>query len=453
MRKVAAIALLLLGASPRQDPAGHPREGQSLPPWLLNSPAAVITPPVTLLSGWTDVPANECKSTPITASNGSVLSVSRAASKYCTDGNGVLHLLGPNVAALEPNGVLVEQNGANSLSQTQTLATSPWATAAGVVTAPTVTNNSTDVGDPTVLAAHTASKIVFPAVTGTNAFSTVAQSFTATAVPWAGSVYLRTASGSATVYLTFNGASYQTQACAVTTTWSRCAAKLKTLTAATWNFQLGVDLRDGSEATQSAQTIYAWGTQAEIDFVSQGSEHIQDFAPTSYMPGTSSPGTRDGDFLSITNPLASGPLAWSIAFTIVSPTATPGGLQPGLEGDNIDGNFADWGLDWEDSAGGAFVFFLNDPTGAECREAISSTPMAANTPFRVIGRDTGSLATVVVNGTPTSNPGLNGCTYVGAAYQQPVVYLGTIGPDQGDAPVGRAWYRDGCWATPDTGCT
>lgn len=177
----------------------------------------------------------------------------------------------------------VQQENAriNTLLYSQALSTAPWTAASGVVSMPTVTADNGVAPDNSTVA----ERIDLPAVSGLTEYSVNYQNFTATALPWTGSCYVRGVSSSGTTYLTLGtGGGYTTTPCNYTTTgWNRCAVTA-TATAASWYLQLGVDRRDSAQAAQPAQSYYATFCQVEA-----GS-----FA-TSYIPTTSAQVSRTSD--------------------------------------------------------------------------------------------------------------------------------------------------------------
>ncbi len=126
---------------------------------------------------------------------------------------------------------------------------------------PVVTAN-----DATTLAPDgtaTAERIAFPDTTAPSAASIVYQAVTFAAASETASVYLRTASGTATVWLNgYDNTSALTvmdQVCPVTTTWSRCVGHVALATAAgVGNVNIGV-----THTGYAAQTVYVTKFQQE----------------------------------------------------------------------------------------------------------------------------------------------------------------------------------------------
>jgi hypothetical protein len=140
--------------------------------------------------------------------------------------------LGSNTPCVEPNGLSVEGSATNLALQSQAMTTAPW-TAATNVSGPTATANTTDLLAPD--GTQTATRIDYPAVGTPNLYSTWRQSITTTAAAHAFSMYLRTLSGTATVYLDKEDVVTDlNQACTVTTTWSRCTLTGRTSSASGW---------------------------------------------------------------------------------------------------------------------------------------------------------------------------------------------------------------------------
>lgn len=229
--------------------------------------------------------------------NNEPVTVVRNTSSTYVDGAGNVQTCAPNALRVTPSGALIEPLATNLLLRSEALATGPWTSANGGVVAPTLTNNTTDLVAPN--GTQTATKIVLPAVSA-GQYSVVYQSLTATAVQHSETLYLRTASGAATVYLyLFTGGTSYGQSCSVNTTWTRCMMPPQTLTVGTWTMSVGVDLTVAGTSAQGAQTVYAWGAQLETGPVA-----------TSYIPTVAASASRSADMVSVANPLSGNPSGW-----------------------------------------------------------------------------------------------------------------------------------------------
>lgn len=146
----------------------------------------------------------------------------------------------------------------NLLTNSESFDAAAWTKAFAVVTAPVVTANNVAAPNGT----QTADRIVFPAVSGTNANSLVVQSPTQVlSTPHTAAVYLRGDAGGEVVWIswTSDGVTYSRTQCTLTTSWQLFTLAYTTAASGVQYIQIGVDLRDASQSAKGAQTIYAWG--------------------------------------------------------------------------------------------------------------------------------------------------------------------------------------------------
>lgn len=371
----------------------------------------------------------------------------RASSVYCANGAGTLVQLSSNQPCVEAananlgtsQGLRVEGSATNSILQSQALATT-WVATGAVVAAPTISNNTADVTDPA--GGSTASKIVYPSVSGVNAESAATQAWTATATAWSLSVYLRTLSGTATVWVSSGaaaGAPTVRQSCSVTTTWTRCTLANATLTAASWTYELGVDLRDASQTTQGAQTVYAWGAQAEA----------QAFA-SSYIPTTTVTVTRAADTISVPTPSFSNANIFAVGATLAAlesgstPPSSPIGLWTIAVGSGVSTNGQTTQLQ-----NNSFLIQSFDNTGTAFNDQYSATQPATPSRYRFARNGTTVSDTIFANGSSvTDSQTGTGTTF---ASNPANFYIGTsslTGPGNLNG-----WITNICADNSTTNCT
>ena len=159
---------------------------------------------------------------------------------------------------LQLKGLLLEDASTNVALQSSTGVAGIWLAAGVVVAGPTATFNNAVAPDGTT----TATRLVYPTVTGATATSVWYQAITLTATSYTFSVWLRGNVGGEQTYLCANLPRVSSPRVTLTTQWQRFSFTF-TGTAAGWGLEIGTDLNDVTQTTTPAQTIYAWGAQVE----------------------------------------------------------------------------------------------------------------------------------------------------------------------------------------------
>lgn len=158
----------------------------------------------------------------------------------------------------------------NVLLQSQNQATTPWGAFDTVIT-----ENAAVAPNGTSTAAQLH-------INGVQFAGTNYQSLTL-AGKNTGSVWLRSSSGTPTVYVAVSdgAGTYYKTAAALTTSWRRFSVVTPALASGTWFFSVGYDTRDATQVNPGALDIYEWGSQ-----VSAGG------APACYIHTTSAAASR-----------------------------------------------------------------------------------------------------------------------------------------------------------------
>lgn len=249
-------------------------------------------------AAWTAAPSLDLNF--LTGTLDSRITFTRASTATYFNATGTLQTAANNVARFDhdpttraTNGLLIEEARTNIALQSGDPSNAAWTTGSGngpVV--PTVTGNNQLAPDGTTSAAT----VVFPAISGANANSFIRNNCGGaifTAATYTNSVWLKGSVGGEQINLILtNFTTYYHTRVTLTTSWQRFSVS-GTATAANWNLAVGTDLRDGTQSSTLAQTIYMWGGQVELGA----------FA-TSYIPTTSGSATRAADVA--TMPVPSG---------------------------------------------------------------------------------------------------------------------------------------------------
>jgi hypothetical protein len=197
------------------------------------------------------------------------ITFTRASTATYTDASGTIQTVAANTPRWDYDpvthalrGLLIEEARTNNLVISSDF-TNPFWTKAGVTAAaPTVTGNQTTAPDGTL----TASRFVIPAVSGAGSVSIVYANYNPAAAIHAFSVYLKGSVGGELIYIEASTAGvtfYASPRLTLTTQWQRFTLVTPALTAAVWIFAIGTDLRDVTQASTPAQTVYAWCAQVE----------------------------------------------------------------------------------------------------------------------------------------------------------------------------------------------
>lgn len=142
----------------------------------------------------------------------------------------------------------------NNLQFYNALGTAPWSTQVGGTGTISVTNNSTDVLAPD--GSQTATKVVF---NGSGVDTTIIfQAAPATVATDTFSAYMRTLSGSCTVYGLENPSAPNMQALTVTGSWTRYSQSISIPGTGSF-FEIGKQSGNGPVSC----TVYVWGAQLE----------------------------------------------------------------------------------------------------------------------------------------------------------------------------------------------
>ena len=224
---------------------------------------------------FTTLNGNTVSSNVVTEATGAAIKPANGSSSTTTDASG-------------PFGYLSEAAATNLYLQSKGIGvTAPNAITATPPPNPTVTSNFSAGPDGTT----TASKIVFPAVAGGSSYCIAYQAINVSAATYTFSMYLKGDVGGEQIYIQGTdgggaGGAYIRKRVTLTTSWVLYEVT-GTATATTWYWSVGVDLRDSSQTSIAALTLYAADGQLELGSVA-----------TSRIPTTTVAVTRNADALS-----------------------------------------------------------------------------------------------------------------------------------------------------------
>jgi hypothetical protein len=182
-------------------------------------------------------------------------------------------------SAVAYDGQTVTKAEENLLSYSQLIAGTGWMTLSNAGTLTATTNNAVAPDGTT-----TATTLDFPEVSVAGTYSFTSQQFSATNdAVYIASVYLRGAVGGEEIYiaLTTFGLQIVLSRVTLTTSWQRFTIELTANTTGVRQILIGNDIRYGGATSTLAQTVYAWGAQAE-----------QRSSVTAYTPTTTQPITN-----------------------------------------------------------------------------------------------------------------------------------------------------------------
>jgi len=202
-------------------------------------------------------------------SGGREITTARASTGWFDAPDGKVYAVASNLPRVRSDyGLLIEGARTNLLTYNTDFSNAAWAKGQFGSTLPVVTVNAATAPDGTL----TADRIDFGATTNEGDYSIVGQlpAGSASATVNA-SVYLRTVSGTGTLYLgvirSGAGTNVASTACALTTTWTRCTVERAASVAGGANLIMGPWSYDAAQPNaQPALSVYVWGAQLEVGF-------------------------------------------------------------------------------------------------------------------------------------------------------------------------------------------
>ena len=242
----------------------------------------------------------ECACAAVTGSRGEVMTFARVGNATCTKGTSGLRVTGiangdlvvcagnqPR-AMRDGDGVLglFQESAArtNSCLRSQEIDNASWTKTGTGVAAPTVTADFAVAPDGTT----TAERVQIAACPAAGNESMVSASYSASALAWAHTVYIKGNGGSGSVHLAVYNSSSGLSAAAncafVATSWSRCELLYAHTAAAAAVYYIGCKNSGTGAANTGAADVLVWGAQVEAG----------DRA-TSYIPTAAAGVTRNAE--------------------------------------------------------------------------------------------------------------------------------------------------------------
>jgi hypothetical protein len=207
----------------------------------------------------------------------------------------------------------------------------------------------------------------------------------------------------------------------LTTAWQRLAIVTPNLTAASWLVMIGTDLRDAGQTAKPAQTVYAWGAQAE-----------QGAFPTSHIPTAASAVTRAQDIM--TMPLA----AWysGTAGTLMVDAMLPANGNNGFRGVfSLDGGVTNTWIR-------AYTFNASANVNGNVNAAnLTFGVMTPDVPFKIAATYTASGTTVAFNGAMGTGTASVSTPASYTTLRLGVADAGPANPANGYLRAARYWPR------------
>lgn len=259
---------------------------------------------------------------PVTIEHGGPITVTRAAPKYCdlTGTGATLTVGGNDTLCVEPNGALIETQQTNYIPWSEDF--SQWLKVASGIAQPTVTTDQVTAPDGTI----TADQIDMPGTAGAGTYSFVYMPnlFPGNAATF--SMWMRTASGTATTWLGcihYGIGWVARQQVTITTTWQRFSVVTPPgLQCREASVGTAFDLNGASVAT----TFYVWGSTLSSSYMN-GFAHG---AQTSYIKTVGAAATRPADVLISNGSFPMSPTEYSISADATIITEHNGGAGQNL---------------------------------------------------------------------------------------------------------------------------